>query len=177
MSQRDDLAALAAAPEFFESVHDKEDRLLPSFVEEVLDAVHEGDNETARRLVEPLHPADVADLIELARADEREGLVAALAEIVDAEVYAELNEHVREALVEEMEPAKLAELAGELDTDDAIALLGTPTSTTVLNRGRTLLQWQYSQGRFVGASGAYVTVLFDAGGTMVRVAHKNVIGS
>ncbi len=123
MSQRDDLATLHPAPDFADSVHDAEDRLRPDFVDTVLDAVHDGDNEAARRLVEPLHPADVADLIELARADEREGLVAALAEIVDAEVYAELNEHVREALVEEMEPAKLAELAGELDTDDAIALL------------------------------------------------------
>ena len=62
----------------------------------MLDAVEAGDNETARALVEPLHPADIADLIELAAGDEREGLVAALAEIVDADVYAELNEHVRE---------------------------------------------------------------------------------
>ena len=74
------------------------------------------------------------------------------------------------ALVDTLRP-------GESTMDDAIALLGTPTSTTVLGRGRTLVQWQYSQGRLVGATGAYVTVLFDAGGTMVRVAHKNVIGS
>ena len=123
MSQRDQLAALAPAPDFAEPVHDSEDRLRPDFVSMVLDAVHHGDHEAARRLVEPLHPADVADLIELARADERDGLVSALAEIVDADVYAELNDHVREALVDEMEPARLAELAGELDTDDAIALL------------------------------------------------------
>jgi magnesium transporter len=115
-------AALALDPTV-DPIKDEEDRFLPDFVEQVLDAVAAGDNETARFLVEPLHPADVADLIELAREDEREGLVAALAEIVDADVYAELNEHVREALVEEMEPAKLAELAGELETDDAVALI------------------------------------------------------
>jgi len=123
MSQRDDLAPTLLAPEIPDSVHDSEDRLLPAFVDDVLDAVHDGDNDLARRLVEPLHPADVADLIELARADEREGLVAALAEIVDADVYAELNEHVREALVEEMDASRLAELAGELETDDAVALI------------------------------------------------------
>ena len=123
MSLRDDLAPSPFAHDPSEPIHDAEDRLLPEFVRDVLDAVHHGDHDAAKRLVEPLHPADVADLIELARADEREGLVAALADIVDADVYAELNEHVREALVEEMEPAKLAELAGELDTDDAIALL------------------------------------------------------
>ncbi|WP_300975521.1 magnesium transporter [Sphingomonas sp. LHG3406-1] len=102
---------------------DAEDRLRPDFVERVLDAVDEGDAETARALVEPLHPADVADLIELARADEREGLVAALAELVDADVLAELNEHVREILISEMAPERVAEIAGELDTDDAVAII------------------------------------------------------
>ena len=105
------------------SIHDQEDRLKPAFVERVLDAVEAGDDETARALVEPLHPADVADLIELARADERDGLVAALAGIVDADVIAELNDHVRELLIDEMEPQQVADLAGQLDTDDAVAIL------------------------------------------------------
>ncbi|MEG3154240.1 magnesium transporter [Sphingomonas sp. RB1R13] len=102
---------------------DREDRLKPAFVDKVLDAVEAGDNETARALVEPLHPADIADLIELAQADEREGLVAALAGIVDADVIAELNDHVRELLIDEMEPQQVADLVGQLDTDDAVALI------------------------------------------------------
>jgi magnesium transporter len=105
------------------TVMDSEDRLRPDFVARVLDAVEAGDNDTARALVEPLHPADVADLIELAAADEREGLVSALAEIVDADVYAELNEHVRETLLDEMGPQRVADLAGQLDTDDAVAII------------------------------------------------------
>ena len=51
-------------------VMDEEDRLRPGFVGKVLDAVASGDDETARELVAPLHPADVADLIELARRDD-----------------------------------------------------------------------------------------------------------
>ena len=102
---------------------DDEDRLRPKFVDRVLDAVEAGDDETARRLVEPLHPADVADLIELARADEREGLVKALAGIVSADVLAELNDFVREDLLDEMEPQQVADIAGQLDTDDAVALI------------------------------------------------------
>ena len=128
MSERDPLDAvlpadLPADDSADGEVMDAEDRLRPGFVEKVLDAVDAGDAETARALVEPLHPADVADLIELARADEREGLVAALAELVDAEVLAELNEHVREILVSEMAPERVAEIAGELDTDDAVAII------------------------------------------------------
>ena len=102
---------------------DAEDRLRPEFVDRVLDAVDAGDDVTARALVEPLHPADVADLIELAARDEREGLVRALAEIVDADVLAEMNEHVREALLDALEPQQVADLAGQMDTDDAVAIL------------------------------------------------------
>ena len=126
MSESEDIAAPVHEPEAApadDRVHDKEDRLRTDFVERVLDAVEAGDHETAKKLVEPLHPADVADLIELAASDEREGLVAALADIVDAEVYAELNEHVRETLIEEMEPEQVADLAGQLDTDDAVAII------------------------------------------------------
>jgi magnesium transporter len=105
------------------SAMDEEDRLRPEFVDRVLDAVDAGDDETARELVEPLHPADVADLIELAARDERDGLVKALAGIVDADVLAEMNEHVRETLLDALGPDELARIAGELETDDAVAIL------------------------------------------------------
>jgi len=106
-----------------ESHVDEEDRLRTGFVDKVLDAVEAGDDETARRLVQPLHPADVADLIELARADEREGLVKALAGIISPDVLAELNDYVREELLDEMEPQQVADIAGQLETDDAVALI------------------------------------------------------
>ncbi len=104
-------------------VHDEEDRLRPAFVREVLDAVADGDDETARALVGELHPADIADLIELAPGDERADLIEALAGIVDADVYAELNDWVREDVIDEMEPQQVADLAAQLDTDDAVALI------------------------------------------------------
>jgi magnesium transporter len=126
MSDSDIIATPPHEPEAAaadDRIHDNEDRLRTDFVERVLDAVEAGDHDTAKKLVEPLHPADVADLIELAASDEREGLVAALADIVDADVYAELNEHVRETLIDEMEPEQVADLAGQLDTDDAVAII------------------------------------------------------
>ncbi|HVH37665.1 MAG TPA: magnesium transporter [Sphingomicrobium sp.] len=104
-------------------VMDEEDRLRPEFVEKVLDAVEAGDDATARELVEPLHPADVADLIELAARDEREGLVKALAGIVDADVLAEMNDFVRETLIDALEPHQVADIAGQMETDDAVAIL------------------------------------------------------
>ena len=121
MSESENIAA--APPEDSSSPVDAEDRLRPEFVDRVLDAVEAGDDETARKLVEPLHPADVADLIELAARDEREGLVKALAGIVGADVLAEMNDFVREGLLDEMEPQQVADIAGQLETDDAVALI------------------------------------------------------
>jgi magnesium transporter len=125
MSESEDIAALPESRPGAESRNamDKEDRLRPDFVRDVLDAAADGDDEKARALVEGLHPADIADLIELAAADEREGLVAALAGMVDADVLAEMNEHVREALLDQLEPQQVADFAAELDTDDAVAML------------------------------------------------------
>jgi len=114
---------IAAAPPPESAVIDEEDRLRPEFVDKVLDAVEAGDDATARELVKPLHPADVADLIELAARDEREGLVKALAEIVGPDVLAEMNDYVRESLLDEMEPQQVADIAGQLETDDAVALI------------------------------------------------------
>ena len=104
-------------------VHDADDRLRPDFVREVVRDVHEGRIEDACALVAELHPADRADLIELAEPEDRPALIGALGSLIDAEVYAEMNEHVRELVVEEMEPQQAAELTGDMDTDDAVALL------------------------------------------------------
>jgi magnesium transporter len=125
MSESENIAT-AAVPEeadIEDAVMDEEDRLRPEFVERVLDAVDAGDDETARELVEPLHPADIADLIELAARDEREGLVKALAGIVSPDVLAEMNEFVREGLLDELEPQQVADIAGQMETDDAVALI------------------------------------------------------
>jgi magnesium transporter len=123
MAENDQLAATPPQDNTPNSVMDEETRLRPEFVEKVLDAVEAGDDETARKLVAPLHPADVADLIELAARDEREGLVKALAGIVSPDVLAEMNDFVREDLLDELEPQQVADIAGQLETDDAVALI------------------------------------------------------
>lgn len=102
---------------------DGEDRLKPEFVRRILEAVERGEDEEARSLVEPLHPADVADLIELAPADQRAALAAAISDRIDGDVLAEMNDWVRDALVDALNPRQLADIASELDTDDAVAII------------------------------------------------------
>ena len=102
---------------------DEDDRLKPEFVRAVLEAVEEGHPEQARELVEPLHPADIADLFELTPGDQRPGLAKAIADLLDGEVFAEMNDYVREDLIDALEPHQVADIASELDTDDAVAII------------------------------------------------------
>jgi magnesium transporter len=102
---------------------DEDDRLKPEFVDAVIEAVEAGNAEAARALVEPLHPADIADLIELIPSEDRPSLVSAIADLIDGDVLAEMNDWVREELVDALEPHQVADIAAELDTDDAVAII------------------------------------------------------
>ncbi len=102
---------------------DEDDRLKPEFVREVMALVDAGDDEGARFLVEPLHPADIADLFELVDSDDRRALAAALVGVLDGDVLAEKNDWVREELIDALEPSAVAEIAGEMETDDAVAMI------------------------------------------------------
>jgi len=104
-------------------IYDEDDRLKPEFVRAVIARADAGDEEGARALIERLHPADIADLFELADRDERRRLAAVLAGALDGEVLAEMNDWVRDELLDALEPSEVAELAGQLDTDDAVAII------------------------------------------------------
>lgn len=102
---------------------DEDDRLKPEFVRAVLDAVEAGNAEAARALVEPLHPADIADLFELTPADCRAALASAITDLLDGDVFAEMNDYVREDLIDSLSASQVADIASELDTDDAVAII------------------------------------------------------
>ncbi|TZG24742.1 magnesium transporter [Sphingomonas montanisoli] len=106
-----------------ETLHDEDDRMKSSFVDAVVECVEQGDDEGARALVRPLHPADVADLFELAPQDMRRPIAKALAELLDGDVLAEMNEWVRDELIDALQPHEVAEIATQLDTDDAVAII------------------------------------------------------
>ena len=102
---------------------DGDDRLKPEFVRAVLDAVYDGVPESARALVEPLHPADIADLFELLPAEARTELAKSITDLLDGDVFAEMNDYVREELIDSLSASEVADIASELDTDDAVAII------------------------------------------------------
>lgn len=103
--------------------HDHENRLKPEYIRSVREALEEGDNNAVYDLVEPLHAADVADLLELLDRDERAPLAAAITDQMTFEVVAELNDHVREDMMEALPPEAVALIVEQLETDDAVQLI------------------------------------------------------
>lgn len=102
---------------------DDENRLKAEFVRSVSEALEDGDEARVYELVEPLHPADIADLFELVERDERAPLATAISDLMTGEVIAELNDHVRDDMVEALSPEAVAEIAEQLETDDAVQLI------------------------------------------------------
>jgi len=102
---------------------DEDNLLKPRFVASVAAALEQGDEARAYELVEPLHPADIADLFELLERDQRRKLAVAITDLMTHEVVAELNDYVREDMMEALPPEAVAEIAEQLDTDDAVQLI------------------------------------------------------
>ncbi|MGB3805804.1 MAG: magnesium transporter [Erythrobacter sp.] len=103
--------------------HDEENRLKPEYVAAVRAALEAGDKAAVYELVEPLHPADTADLIELIDSTQRELLAASITDLMSVEVVAELNDYVRERMMEALPPEAVAIIAEQLETDDAVQLI------------------------------------------------------
>jgi magnesium transporter len=121
--QSDETLAVSDAERLAESLDATENTLRPEFVRRVADVLESGDRSAVYALVEPLHPADIADLFELLDEDDRPLLAAAISDLMGGEVLAELNDHVRELLVEALPAETVADLAEQMDTDDAVALI------------------------------------------------------
>jgi magnesium transporter len=92
-------------------------------VEAVAAALAMRDGVRVKELVTPLHYADVADLIERLGSDDRRTLIEVLRPDFDPEVLHELDDTVRDEVVEYLGVKELAAAVTELDSDDAVVVL------------------------------------------------------
>ena len=104
-------------------LRDEEGTIRSDFVHAVSDALEEGDTKRVRALTLDLHEADLADLIQLLRPEERAGLIEALGADFKAAALPELDESVRDQVLEDMRPEQVAEALQQLDSDEAVYLL------------------------------------------------------
>ncbi|SFG23295.1 magnesium transporter [Palleronia marisminoris] len=102
---------------------------------EVRDAVEAEDRDALLLAMEPMHPADVADLLEQLDEGPRHRLIALLGHDFDGEILSELDEGLREDVIEALSPAVLTEAVRGLNSDDVVDLLETletPQQETIL---------------------------------------------
>ncbi len=102
---------------------DTENTLKRDYVRSVREALDLGDKNQVYDLVEPLHAADIADLIELLEPAERTALASAITDLMTSDVIAELNDWVRESMMEALPADAVAAIAEQLETDDAVQLI------------------------------------------------------
>ncbi|MCA0274177.1 MAG: magnesium transporter [Proteobacteria bacterium] len=95
----------------------------PRLVEAILDAVEQGDAGSVDALMEPLHAADIADLLEQIGGSERQALVKLWPQGFDGEILSELDESIREEVIEALPHDVLSEAVRELDSDDVVDLI------------------------------------------------------
>ncbi len=93
------------------------------YVRVVENAIDEENWSELEVLIQPLHAADLADLIGLLGRDDRDTLVAWLGDELDPEMVIELEPSVLEGLLAGLDPEPIARWIADLDTDDAISLL------------------------------------------------------
>ena len=93
------------------------------FVARVAQAIEAADPAQLRELVGDLHEADVGDLIEALDPELRPRLVELMGQDFDFTALTEVDDTVREEILEELETETVAEGVRELDSDDAVAIL------------------------------------------------------
>jgi magnesium transporter len=93
------------------------------FVEEIARAIEAGDSASLRACVAELHEADLGDLIGALEPDDRVRLVELTGADFDFSALNEVDEAVREEILEELPPETVAEGVRELESDDAVELL------------------------------------------------------
>ncbi|MBV8919799.1 magnesium transporter [Bradyrhizobium sp.] len=94
-----------------------------AFVERIAGAIKAGDAEMLRAVVADLHEADLGDLIAALEAEDRVSLVELTGADFDFSALNEVDNTVREEILDELEPETVAEGVRELESDDAVELL------------------------------------------------------
>jgi magnesium transporter len=105
----------------------EDERETPEFDEprrrEVLKAVEARDPDTVDALLAPLHRADIADFIEQISDEERRTLLELWRGGVDGEILSELDEGLREEVLDILPAEDVAVAVRDLETDDVVDII------------------------------------------------------
>jgi len=74
-------------------------------------------------LMEPLHAADIADLLEQVDSEQRLDILRLFGGGIDGEILSELDESIREEVIGALHPEVLGEAMRELESDDVVDII------------------------------------------------------
>ena len=83
------------------------------------------DSSKLKKIIQPLHPADLADLLTFLDKNQRTYILKVLDQEQYTNVLAELDDTIIDETFEESEDAKIVQSISEMETDDAINLIET----------------------------------------------------
>lgn len=89
----------------------------------VVNALEEGDSAYVRTLIDELHYTDIADLLERVGENHRADLVEIIRPGFEAEILPDLDDAVRDSVIELLGIKDVAAAMVELDSDDAVVVL------------------------------------------------------
>lgn len=89
----------------------------------ILFAVERQDRDLLMELVDPLHAADIADLLEQINSFDRGRLIRLYGKDFDGEILSELDEAIRDEVISALNPTVLADAVRDLDSDDVVDLI------------------------------------------------------
>jgi magnesium transporter len=89
----------------------------------VTEAVDRQDRETLVALMDPLHPADIADLLEQMDSGTRRSAVSLYDKEFDGDILSELDDSLRQEIISYLRPDVLIEAVRDLESDDVVDLI------------------------------------------------------
>jgi magnesium transporter len=105
------------------SLRDEDGAISPAFAAAAAAAIEAGDAARLNALAADLHEADLGDLLESLDSELRPRLVELMGDSFDFAALTEVDDTVREEILDELEPETVAEGVRELETDDAVSIL------------------------------------------------------
>ena len=111
------------ATEIAQLPRNKDGSIRKTFVKSVARRIESGDASGLRNLVGDLHGADMGALIEALEPEQRPRLVALLGIDFDFTALTEVDDAVRDEILDELPPQAVAKGVSELESDDAVAIL------------------------------------------------------
>ena len=106
-----------------DALRDESGHLNPYWVDRVRAHLESGDAVDLADLVAPLHASEMGDLLEALNFEERVRLVTLLGDKFDFSALTEVDDSVRNELIEGLPSADVARGVAELDNDDAVYIL------------------------------------------------------